>query len=90
VVDRCRVGRRETVVAEERVDVARSARGGDAAGVHRAPHVEVVLRIILADRRAGAVDGLVRPPLPGLSHAVSLSKPATWRQSLRGAPGRSW
>ena len=45
--------------------MARSARGGDAAGVHRAPHVEVVLRI-LADRRAGAVDGLVRAPLPGV------------------------
>src|SRR5213596_2293450 len=48
-----------------RSERGRSTRGGDAAGVHRAPHVEVVLRI-LADRRAGAVDGLVRPPLPGL------------------------
>src|SRR5204863_8542535 len=48
-----------------RSERGRSTRGGDATGVHRAPHVEVVLRI-LADRRAGAVDGGVRPPLPGL------------------------
>src|SRR5207244_4586331 len=44
---------------------ARSARGSDAAGVHRAPHVGVALRV-LADRRAGALDGLARPPLTRL------------------------